>query len=137
MAAAGRWRRLRPELHVLGVSTVITVLSVVLTPSDSALQLFGWTVPPLCLFKALFDLECWGCGLTRSFTYMGHGQLDAAWAMHKLGPGLYALVALQMPYRALRLAQRWSAPPPPPMPPQPVQPPPPPSGGPGVAPRLR
>ena len=134
MTASGRWRRLRPELHVLGVAVVITVLSVALTPSDSVLELFGWPVPPLCLFKALFDVECYGCGLTRSFPYMGHGELDAAWGMHKLGPPLYALVAAQIPLRLVRLARLWRSPPPP-IPPPADGPPPPPLSS-GAAPRF-
>ena len=139
MADPGLGRRLRPDLHVLGVSVGITVLSMILTPSDSVLELFGWPVPPLCLFKALLDIECWGCGLTRSFTFMGHGDLDAAFAMHKLGPLLFGLVAAQIPYRAARVLRLLRAPPPPAQPPPPTGPPPPPAAdlhSSGAAPRF-
>ena len=76
---------------------------MVLTPSSEAVSLFGWEVPPLCIFSAVFGLDCFGCGLTRSFTYVGHGQLSEALQLHKLGPIVYLLVFAQLPLRSFRL----------------------------------
>lgn len=78
---------------------------MLLTPSTEAVFLFGWEVPPLCIFSAIFGVECFGCGLTRSFTYVGHGQFAEALALHKLGPIVYLLVLAQLPLRAWRLWQ--------------------------------
>lgn len=44
----------------------------------------------LCLFKNLFQTDCPGCGLTRSFVAIGRGQLMQAWKFHPGGLFLYA-----------------------------------------------
>ncbi len=83
----------------------VVVLSVVLEPAAEAVRLFGWEVPPLCVFKATLGIECWGCGLTRAFTHMGHADPAAAFARHRMGPVLYLVVVAQIPLRAWRLWQ--------------------------------
>ncbi len=100
--SAAKLERQRDRVIML-VASLITLASLLLDPSDSAVALFGWNVPPLCLWTNLFGVECWGCGLTRSFTFMGHGDLEGAFRLHRLGPGLYGLVAAQIPYRLWRL----------------------------------
>jgi hypothetical protein len=40
------------------------------------------TGPDLCLFKILFHRECWGCGMTRAFWYVLHGDVRQALAMN-------------------------------------------------------
>jgi hypothetical protein len=84
-------------------SIAIVGLSVSLTPGPEALDLFGLTLPPMCAYKLFLGLNCLGCGLTRSFTYMGHLELAAAWEMHRLGPLLWSVVAIQVPFRGARL----------------------------------
>ena len=100
-------RRLTAEqsghLVILAMASAVVLASMILTPTDSVVMLFGWPVPPLCLWKNMTGLDCPGCGLTRSFTYMGHGEVLTAFARHKLGPLLDAVVALQVPWRAYRL----------------------------------
>ncbi len=81
----------------------VLLASVMLSPSTEAVFLWGWEVPPLCLYSNLFGVECFGCGLTRSFTYMGHGDIHGAFALHALGPFLYAVVLAQVPLRSWRL----------------------------------
>ncbi len=100
--SAVRLERQRDRLILL-VASGITLASLILDPSDSAVALFGWDVPPLCLWTNLFGVECWGCGLTRSFTFMGHGDLEGAFRLHRLGPALYGFVAGQIPFRLWRL----------------------------------
>ena len=78
---------------------------MVLTTDTQAVQLFGWTLPPLCPVKLLTGHDCLGCGLTRSFVFMGHGELGAAFGRHKLGPLLYLIVLAQVPLRAALLWQ--------------------------------
>jgi hypothetical protein len=96
-------RTLQAESIILGLSVLVLVLSSIMTPSDSVLTLFDWPVPPLCVWKNLTGLDCPGCGLTRSFTWMGHGDVVAAFARHRAGPLLYLGVALQLPLRVWRI----------------------------------
>ena len=87
----------------LGLATLVLVLSVGMTPSTGFLDLGGVTIPELCAWRRLFGIECLGCGMTRSFVFMGHGDVRAAWDMNHIGPILFTVTALQLPYRAVRL----------------------------------
>jgi len=60
-------------------------------------------LPSLCAFRALSGLNCPGCGLTRSFIALSHGDWRGAWQFNPVGLLVYALVLLQFPYRAIRL----------------------------------
>lgn len=91
------------HLAIFALSLVVVVASVLLTPSDSAVSLFGFQVPPLCMWKNLTGLDCPGCGLTRSFTYMGHGEISLAFERHRLGPLLYLAVAGLVPWHGWKL----------------------------------
>ena len=51
-------------------------------------------LPSVCLFYHLTGLPCPGCGLTRSFVCLSHGDLFEALHWHPLGPALYLLFAL-------------------------------------------
>ena len=105
MDAAERLRRSRrsTDWWLLILCSAVILASMVLTPSDGAVSLFGWQVPPLCLFSNLTGIDCLGCGLTRSFTYLGHGDWNSALDRHRLGPIFYVLVLSQLPLRAVRL----------------------------------
>lgn len=51
-------------------------------------------LPSICLFYHLTGLPCPGCGLTRSFVFLGHGHFREALHWHPLGPALYLVLAL-------------------------------------------
>lgn len=69
---------------VLAVITllVIFIASFVLTPNTANLI-------PLCFFKYLSHLDCPGCGLTRSFISISHGNFIQALQFNLLGPFVY------------------------------------------------
>ena len=86
---------------VIGLMATSAVFaSVLLTPSPEAVALFGFTLPGACAFKGMTGIGCFGCGLTRSFAYMGELAVFDAFRMNLMGPPLYALVASQIPYRS-------------------------------------
>ena len=97
------------DLSLLIAAVVIIGASMLLTPDPVHLSLFGWQLPPLCLIKAVTGHDCPGCGMTRSFTYMGHLDPGMAFRMHLLGPVLWAAVAVQIPWRIVRLLRGSSA----------------------------
>lgn len=37
----------------------------------------------ICIFKRIFNTECWNCGMTRAFLYVLHGQFDIAMSYNK------------------------------------------------------
>lgn len=88
----------------------VIFLSVVLTPSPEGVSLFGIPAPPLCMWSQLTGSSCPGCGLTRSFTYMGHGQIVDAFRMHKLGPLGWAFVATMIPWHGVKMVRAFRRP---------------------------
>ena len=94
---------MRPHVFWLGLSLAVVAASVVLSPDPQTIALFGWELPGLCTFRRLFGIDCPGCGLTRSFVYMGHLQPRQALEMHLLGPVLYTLNLAHIPWRLARM----------------------------------
>lgn len=66
-------------------------------------SLAGWTIPETCTSKAYLNLPCPGCGLTRSFVALAHGDWIASYSFHRLGWATALFVFLQIPYRTARL----------------------------------
>ena len=93
------------NLLLLLICGGVIAASMFLSPTDEVVSLWGFEIPELCTWRRLTSLSCPGCGMTRSFTYMGHGQIVDAFRLHKLGPLLYTLVAVQIPIRAVRIWQ--------------------------------
>ncbi len=102
----GFWNKWWSWHAIVVVSSIGAMfLSVAMTPSTGFLELWGLTIPEVCAYRKLFGWECFGCGLTRSFVFMGHGEPSAAWEMNKLGPVMFLLFAVQLPYRTFRIWQ--------------------------------
>lgn len=84
------------------IAVSIIILSLLLkpgTPQDDRVSIFGFKTPVLCLHRLIHNQPCAGCGLTRSFVYIAHGDFEKAYSYHKLGIPLFILVALQIPIR--------------------------------------
>ena len=102
---AGRWNR-HWQMLVLAFAVIAAAAILDVLPNDRvALHgLSAYPLPHLCMSRVMFDVSCPGCGLTRSFVYLAHGDWHAAWSVHRLGWLLAALVVGQIPYRSLILA---------------------------------
>lgn len=63
---------------------------------------FWASMPAVCLFRRILDVECLGCGMTRALSAAAHGRLEAAFAMNAgvvvAGPALI-LAAVQRLWR--------------------------------------
>ena len=66
----------------------------------------GLLLPPSCLWRSLFEVDCPGCGLTRSIVYLVQNRLDESLAMHRLGWLVFLLIVSQVPYRLWHLSGR-------------------------------
>jgi Protein of unknown function (DUF2752) len=62
-------------------------------------------LPELCMFKRMTGMGCPGCGMTRSFISLAHGNLRMAWHYNPAGPLLFAMLAFQIPFRLVQLAR--------------------------------
>ena len=97
----------RRHREMLVVTVLVVVLSFVLQvrPDGRVAPpgLADWPLPATCPSRELFGVKCPGCGLTRSFVQLAHGQWRQAWGYHRLGWLLAAAVLVQIPYRLLLL----------------------------------
>jgi hypothetical protein len=71
--------------------------------SHVTLPFLEWPVPSLCMFRNLTGLPCPGCGLSRAFVCIAHGQLLRAWQYNPASWLVFVFVAAQVPYRAVQL----------------------------------
>lgn len=93
--------------QVLVTSIFIIVLAMVLqVRSDQRVFVFGapaLPVPETCGMQIVFGRPCPGCGLTRSFIHLAHGDWRSSLAIHRIGWLVALLVVCQIPYRLLAL----------------------------------
>ena len=72
----------RRHLEMLFLVTAIVVLAPTLqVQADQRVALFflpDFPLPETCLSKTLWGIPCPGCGLTRSFIYLAHGDWRAS-----------------------------------------------------------
>jgi hypothetical protein len=105
---------LRRHREMLVASAIIVVLAAVLqVHNGEKVALSGLPrlpMPQMCGSKAWFGIECPGCGLTRSFILLAHGDWSGAYQMHRLGWLLALAVLFQFPYRIYALARNESYP---------------------------
>jgi len=92
----------RRALVVLPLTSAVFAASALWRPSE----LPGVV---LCPFRALTGLPCPGCGMTRAFCAMGHGELSQAFGFNALGPFVFA-AALLLWAHALAALLRLDAP---------------------------
>ncbi|UCG56142.1 MAG: DUF2752 domain-containing protein [Phycisphaerales bacterium] len=91
------------HIVILLLCLVILVASWLLKADENGVHLFGFKWPMYCLLYKTVGIKCALCGLTRSFSSMAHGDFRRAFEFHRLGPALFAFVALQIPYRIYAL----------------------------------
>ncbi len=94
---------------MVALALAVLTFALLLEPSDAAVTLFGWEVPVSCAFRRLTGVPCPGCGLTRSFVYLAHGQALDAFRMNLLGPFAFTALLVQAPWRVWRLWRRRQA----------------------------
>jgi hypothetical protein len=96
-----------PSFHMtlLIISTAVILLALVLRVEGERqvlVPLVNLPLPEVCTSQRLFGMDCLGCGLTRSFISIGHGDLLGAWRFNPAGLLGFVMVASQIPYRAFQ-----------------------------------
>jgi hypothetical protein len=106
---ASRQRGRIEHLWILGLSLVAIAGAYILDLSpEGAVNFtsdhFGFhlQLPETCMNRRILGISCPGCGLTRSFVAVAHGNIRMAVNANMMGPALFFLCWLQIPYRILR-----------------------------------
>jgi len=97
------------HLLILGFALIAIAGSYILDLSpEGAVTLrsdrFGFhvTLPETCVSRRILGISCPGCGLTRSFVALAHGNIRMAIEANVMGPILFVMCWLQIPYRIFR-----------------------------------
>ncbi len=93
--------------NMLILCTTVVILALTLqTRADQRVE-FAWLpgvpMPESCASRSIFDVECPGCGLTRSFIAIARGSLSAAFQQNRTGWLLACGLLIQFPYRVWML----------------------------------
>ena len=89
----------RSQVFLLIVCASLVLLPFVITAEGAAIKGSGAELPGLCASQSLFGAICPGCGLTRSFAALCHGDVSAAIAAHPGGALVYLYFVFQVFYR--------------------------------------
>jgi len=84
----------------------VLVLAAVLSVSGGTqvlLPIVDLPLPELCTLRRFTGINCPGCGLTRSFIALAHGDVRSAWIFNPAGVFWFAAIAFQVPYRSYQL----------------------------------
>ncbi len=95
---------------MLAVAAPVLALSFLLQvqgTQDVVVPLWGVTLPPTCGMQTMWNLDCPGCGLTRSFIALAHGDLAASLAFNPGGILVFGVVVFQVVYRPWQLWRLW------------------------------
>jgi hypothetical protein len=104
-----RHRLVRRHWSMLRIALLTVLLSCLLQvrPDQRVAPQFGpnLTLPELCGSRIMWKMDCPGCGLTRSFISIAHGDIWRAWSLNRVSWLLAVALLLQFPYRWWRLRQ--------------------------------
>ncbi len=95
------WTFLIMALVVVSASVTLSVRN----REQVVVPIIDAPLPGTCTFRKLTGVPCPGCGLTRSFVSMGHGQMSDAWSYNPAGFFFFAIVAFQIPYRIYQIVR--------------------------------
>jgi len=92
------------HIAVLAICGTALIATFVFTPGRDGLSLLGLRWPMRCWLHETLGIRCSLCGMSRSFSSLAHGDIASALAFHRLGPALFVLFCLEVPYRLYALA---------------------------------
>src|SRR5207244_3088383 len=90
----------------LGLSSFVLILAAILSvrgQTQVVVPVIGLALPELCMLRRTWGIDCPGCGLTRCFISLAHGNISSAWSYNPAGLWFFLIVAFQVPFRALQL----------------------------------
>lgn len=83
-----------------GGVTMVLLMAAFLNVGPANSVVFPWlnlTLPETCTSRALLGFECPGCGLTRSFVLIAHGDWTTAWRLNWVSFFVFGYALMQLP----------------------------------------
>lgn len=111
-AASKGLRRTHQTMLAIAVAVLVLSALLVIRP-DQKVALWclpNWPAPESCMSRTAWGIPCPGCGLTRSFVALAHGEFTRSWGYNRMGWVLALLTAAQIPYRLWALRHPTGAP---------------------------
>jgi hypothetical protein len=108
-------RQLPPEflrseitLHTVFATfaAIVILLSIFMRhdgPESVFLPGLNVPMPEICSSRRVLGVDCPGCGLTRSFIAISHGDVSRAWRLNRASIAVYLFVAIQVPWHLLQI----------------------------------
>ncbi len=98
-------RRWRYHFWIIAAAALVLTIALLMElNSDGTASLpFVGELSRVCAWQNLFAMDCPGCGLTRSFAALAHGQWVTAWRFNPAGWLFFAVCLYQLPYRGRQL----------------------------------
>jgi hypothetical protein len=95
-------------LHIIffAMAAVVLLMSVSMrSGGDTAVYLPGFSspMPGICTSRRVLGIDCPGCGMTRAFISISHGQLTRAWQLNPASLVMYLFVAVQIPWHGIQI----------------------------------
>jgi len=92
--------------HAVAMALCVAAIAgaFLLRPSADGLSLPGCRWPFTCWLHEALGIRCALCGLSRSFCSLARGDVASGLHFHRLGPVVFALFCLEIPYRLGALA---------------------------------
>ncbi len=91
------------QRFMLGLSVIVIIAAFSMRTLDSGKVQISWLpqlpIPELCGSRALFDVSCPGCGLTRSFIALANGDILTSIQLNRIGWIMALTLIAQIPYR--------------------------------------
>lgn len=90
------------QLILLTIAMLVLAASFVLQPPTNyavMLPVLDVEIPGICVWRRATGTDCPGCGLTRSFICLAHGDVKSAWRYNPAGLLLFVVCIAQIPYR--------------------------------------
>ncbi len=93
---------------ILVLAGLVTALLLVIHPDGAVAFRFApdHALPQVCMSRQIFQVDCPGCGLTRSVVHLVHGRWAESFAIHRLGWLVGVVAGLQLIVSAMALQNR-------------------------------
>jgi hypothetical protein len=86
----------------MGYRSLISIAAVLVIAVFAAIPQTTWSsLPPVCAFRNLLGVECFGCGMTRALSAAAHGHLKEAISLNE---GVLVVAPLLL---AMALQRLW------------------------------